>query len=210
MPSSLHRLHSDHSDQPPEIQEKNTHTASPRRKRMLCRYQTSPMLEDPRSWPGPHASVPWVLSGFNFLSASITPNLSGCSLCNMEYTNPWWSTAQNKAVLKAPIWSLWLKTYKELGGATLHQDLQVLMWSPRDTSSSQHKLEHSQSFAEAPKGRSQSALNQKYTKVVQNQHRSKPYPVSCSTCWSAVCETKPKDCPFSSCTDCCLMTPFVC
>lgn len=54
------------------------------------------------------------------------------------------------------------------------------------------------SFAEGPKGRSQAALDDKYTKVVQNLHRSKPYPLS----W--------KDCPFSNCTDCCLMPPFVC
>lgn len=91
--------------------------------------------------------------------------------------------------------ALWLKTYKEQGGAMLHQDLQALMWPPKDTSNSKHKLENSQSFAQVPKDGSQPALDKKYPKVVQNQCKSKPYPLSCSICWSVVCETKRKDCP---------------
>lgn len=68
---------------------------------------------------------------------------------------------QHGVVLKVPLSTPWLKTYKELDGAMLHQDLQVLRWPPRDTSSSQHKLQQLESFAEVRKGRSQSALDQK-------------------------------------------------
>lgn len=137
MPSSLHRLHSDHSDQPPEMQDQeNTLTTSSRRKASLV--DNFPHAEGCLD-PGPglfHTSVPGAIRGFNFLisnnNTSIISYLSGCCFLNTDWTNPWVENCTAQSLKSSYISSL-VKRYKELDGAMLHQDLQFLRWSPRDT-----------------------------------------------------------------------------
>lgn len=131
-----------------------------------------------RSSPGPHTCNPVIFSGFNYVntntSAGITAYLSDWSFLNTDWTDPWWSTAQCRVVSIAPISTLWLKMYKELDGAILHQDLQILGCLPGIPQAASTNYSSYKAFAKVPKGRSQPVLDQKYKKVIQNQHRSEP------------------------------------
>lgn len=152
-----------------------------------------------------HTSNPEAFAGFHFLKtnncASIISYLSGCGLLNMCSTNPWWSTAQHTVIFKACILALWSKTYKELDWAMLHEDLQVLRWPPRDTSSSHNKLQHLKvllMFLRAGVSLHWIRNIQRWFKTSTDLNR---------VLWDLalahlpVCVRKRKDCFFSNCTD---------